>query len=106
VLKELREWENSRDVTALYAMITKNKKIIQEKAKSMIFKQGQLHLVHADNLITLLKDILFGLKLSNSQWKIIVSMADRQKNSMIDLDLFISLVEQSTRQATSHPRFK
>jgi Ca2+-binding EF-hand superfamily protein len=87
-------------------MITKNKKVLLDKAKPMLLKQGTYRLINADNLISLLKDVLFGVKLSNTQWKIIVSMADRQKNSMIDMDLFISLVEQSTKQATSHPRFK
>jgi hypothetical protein len=87
-------------------MITKNKKILLDKAKPMLLKQGTYRFINADNLISLLKDILFGVKLSNTQWKIIVSMADRQKNSMIDMDLFISLVEQSTKQSTSHPRFK
>jgi Ca2+-binding EF-hand superfamily protein len=87
-------------------MITKNKKVLLDKAKPMLLKQGTYRLINADNLISLLKDVLFGVKLSNTQWKIIVSMADRQKNSMIDMDLFISLVEQSTKQATSHPTFK
>ncbi len=104
ILKELREWESSREVSVIYGLITRNKKMLKEKAQSFFIKQGQYTVIHSDNLINILKEILKGIKMSNTQWKILVGIADREKNNFIDFELFLSLVSNSAKLASSHPR--
>lgn len=104
ILKHFREWENSKEQSNIYQAITKNKKIIKEKVKDMLLKQGKSLVIHSENLITILKEVLDRFKMSNTHWKLIVSIADREKNAMIDFGLFMNLIEASTKQATSHPK--
>jgi len=108
IQKELREWENSRDISTLHSLISRNKKIIKSKAKEMLMK-GPLgsQVINAENLISILKEVFQGkINLHNTQWKIVVSIADRDRSSMIDFDLFMNLVEKSTKQHLSHPKIK
>ena len=103
-MKTLREWENSRDISEIYKSITKNKKVIREKAKDMLIKQASGIVINAQNLINILKDVLPIISLNNTQWKMIVNIADKDKSSMIDFELFLNLVFKSTKQFISHPK--
>jgi hypothetical protein len=86
-------------------VISKNKKIIREKINEMLISQGkQQAVIHCDNLISVLREILQSVQMSNTQWKILVSIADVEKNSFIDFNLFMRLVETSAKQSTSHPK--
>lgn len=106
VMKNLRDWENSRDISSLYLTISKNKKLIKEKTKGMLIKQGLNYMIHAENLISTLKDIFYNVRISNTQWKMIISIADREKNALIDFDLFFNLIDKSVKQQLSHPKIK
>ncbi len=71
----------------------------------MLIKHGTVaNAINAQNLIAVLKEFYSKVKLNNTQWKIIVSIADREKNNIIDFDLFMNLVESSTKKQVSHPR--
>ena len=105
MFKKIRDWETSSDVSMIYKAITKNKKIIREKVKPMLITEKTRHVIQADNLIAILKEVLGNFNINNTQWKIIVAIGDRDRTSMIDFDLFINVVESSAKQASSHPRF-
>ncbi len=106
ILKELRDWENSKDVSILYSLIAKNKKFIREKANSMILIDKGVAKINSENLISVLKNVLSDININNTQWKIVVSIGDKEKNSLIDFDLFMKIIEQSNKQFTSHPYVK
>jgi Ca2+-binding EF-hand superfamily protein len=61
-------------------------------------------LVHEDNLISVLKDIFPNYKLSNTQWKMIVEIGDKDSNNFINFDTFIKLVEH-TSMREGMPKF-
>ncbi len=105
VLDKLRNWENSNDINLIYQAISKNKKIIKENAKPFLMKQNQSIVILADNLINIIKEVT-NFKISNTQWRMIVGIADRERNSMINFDLFLSLITNSSKLSSSHPKFK
>ncbi len=103
-LKATRSWENSKEISDIYYLISRNKKQIKEQAKEYSSKQGQSSVIPAEILVDILSRMFTTLKLDYNNWKLIVNIADKDKNSMIDLDLLFNLVVQSTKFNTSHPR--
>jgi len=100
----MRSWENSKEISEIYYLISRNKKQIKEQAKFCTIKQGPNTYIHVDNLIDILSKMFSNLKLEPNRWKLIVNIADKEKNSLIDLDLLFNLVVNSTKLTTSHPR--
>ena len=105
-IKALREWETSDGVIGLYKAIAKNKKVIWDKVKSMSFGRVQSMMIQQDNLIAVLKDVFPSWRLTNTQWKMIVQIADKDKSNLIQFDLFIKIVEHCANKAKSQPRLK
>lgn len=103
VIKELREWENSKEVSNIYALVNRNRKIVREQAKNYIINKN---IINAENLITILETSLPGCKMSKTQWKILVSIADRERNGLIDFELFLTLANNSSKLVSSHPKFQ
>lgn len=103
-LKATRSWENSKDISEIYYLISRNKKQIKEQAKEFLIKQGQNLVIQVDNLVDILSRMFPSLKLDTHKWKLIVNMADKEKNSMIDFEFLFNLVVNSTKLTTSHPR--
>lgn len=103
-LKATRSWENSKEISEIYYQLTRNKKQIKEQAKEYSVKQGQNLVIHVESLVDILASMFPGLKLDFNKWKLIVNIADKEKNFMIDLDLLFNLVGNSTKLTTSHPR--
>ena len=104
--KVLREWETSGDVTVLYKFLFKNRKIIKQKIKDNNYLIGSngFELVHSGNLISILKDILPELRLSQTQWKMIVNIAQNERvDELIDINEFFRLLEITSRNMVSHP---
>ena len=104
--KVLREWETSGDVTVLYKFLYKNRKIIKQKIKDNNYLIGTngFELVHSGNLISILKDILPELRLSQTQWKMIVNIAQNERvDELIDINEFFRLLEITSRNMVSHP---
>ena len=54
-------------------------------------------LINANNLIDILKNVLGKLRLSLTQWKMIVSLGDKDKSGLIDFDAFIKIVEATSK---------
>ena len=103
-MKILRNWETSKEISDIYKLIARNKKIIKEKVKMFSYGNGRNGLViQSDNMVKVLKDVLGNLKLSYTQWKMLVSCGDRDKSGMIDFDTFMKVVEASANFDKSHP---
>jgi len=103
VIKELREWENSREVSNIYALVNRNRKLIREATKNYIINKN---IINTDNLISILENVLPDVKMSKTQWKILVAIADRERNGLIDFELFLTLANKSSKMHTSHPKFQ
>lgn len=103
VLKELREWENSKEVSNIYALINRNRKLIREKAKNYIINKN---IINSENLISVLEIVVTGVRMSKTQWKMLVAIADRERNGLIDFELFLNLANNSSKLVASHPKFQ
>lgn len=102
--KILREWESSSDICHIYKQIAKNKKAIDEALKNYIIDYGGTQLVLHDNLVSALKDLLPLSKLSHTQWKMLVMIGKSERDNLIDLGVFFSVIEQSAKNMNSHPK--
>ena len=101
-MKILREWETSREIIEIYKLIARNKRLIRDKVR--LFTVGSnVMLINANNLIDILKNVLGKLRLSQTQWKMIVSLGDKDKSGLIDFDAFIKIVEATSKMERSHP---
>ena len=101
-MKILREWETSKEIIEIYKLIARNKRLIRDKVK--LFTVGSnVMLINASNLIDILKNVLGKLRLSLTQWKMIVSLGDKDKSGLIDFDAFIKIVEATSKMEKSHP---
>lgn len=103
VIKELREWENSKEVSNIYTMVNRNRKLIREQAKNYIINKN---IINSENLISILDTVITGVKMSKTQWKILVAIADRERNGLIDFELFLNLANSSSKLIASHPKFQ
>ena len=101
-IKILREWETSNDIIEIYKLISKNRKLIKDKVK-LFTLNNQSMLIKTENMIEVLKNVLNKIRLSQTQWKMIVSIGDKDKSGMIDFNTFLSVIETSSKMATSHP---
>lgn len=45
-----------------------------------------------------------GIKLSKTQWKMLAAFADKDKSGNIDFEEFMSIVNNSAKTTTSHPK--
>ena len=98
----LREWETSRDIIEIYKLIARNKKLIRDRVK--LYTLGSnVTLINANNLINILKNVLGRIRLSQTQWKMIVSLGDKDKSGLIDFDAFIKVIEATSKMEKSHP---
>ena len=107
--KILRDWETSGDVSYLFKFIYKNRKVIKEKIKkcNYVLTGDGVQMIHADNLISILKDALPGMKLSQTQWKIIVSPVQKERiDGLINVNEFFKLLETSSKNMAKHPIIK
>ena len=60
-------------------------------------------LIKEADLIYILKDVLGKIKLSQTQWKMIVSIGDLDKTKIIDFNSFINIIESSAKLGLKHP---
>ena len=105
-LQQLREWECSNDLQKIYNEINRNRKLLKDYAKMYLITDGEgKSSIQINNLIVVLKKILPRTELSMTQWKMMVRIADKYGTGMVDLDMFLRLVEQSARNMNQQPRF-
>ena len=101
-LRILRQWETSNYIIEIYKLIAKSRKLIKDKVKIFSIEPNSL-LIKANDMIYVLKSILNKVRLSQTQWKMIVSIGDKDKSGIIDFNKFISVVETTAKMDTSHP---
>ena len=103
----LREWETSGDIMNIYLTIYKNRKLIKDKIyqSDFIFSSDGNNYVQADNLLNIIRDLFPNTKLSQTQWKMIVSIAQNENNNnLIDIEKFFRLMEITSKNLTSQPK--
>ena len=101
-LNILRQWETSNELIEVFKLISKSRKIIRDKVK--IFALDPIAMLIKENdMIYVLKDVLGKVKLSQTQWKMIVSIGDRDKTKIIDFKTFINVVESTAKIGQKHP---
>ena len=101
----IRDWEGSEELADIYKLISKNKKIIEEKVKMYNIKTSSNKLIQENHLINILIHVLGGIRLSYPQWKMIVSLGDTERRGIIDYDAFIRVIDSYANIWQSHPRY-
>ena len=104
-LQKLRNWEMSNDIIFIYKLIGKNRKIIKERVFAKIGNNSNM-LIKVNQLVDILKNVLFNVKLSQTQWKMIASIGDMDKSGIIDFNIFMSIIENTNKIGLSHPKKK
>ena len=93
----------------IYKFLYKNRKEIKQKINEndYLIKINEEEFVHYNNFIDVLKDILPNLKISQTQWKMIVNIAQIERtDDLINIKNFFRLIEFSARNMISHPFIK
>ena len=93
----------------IYLFIYKNRKLIKEKIcqSNYIFNSEGNSFVQADNLLNIIKDLLPNYKLSQTQWKMIINIAQNENNNnLIEIEKFFRLIEITSKNLTSHPKIR
>ena len=103
-LKKLRKWETSNDIISIYKDISRSRKLILQEIKDTAFGPNST-IIHEDNLIKVLKNMFPYFKLTNTQWRMIVEIGDKDTQGFINFDTFIKLVENCARREEM-PRMK
>ena len=96
----LRKWETTNNIFDIYKIIAKNNKIIKEKVKENSVT-GNSIIIHADNLIKVLKEVLPRINLSHTQWRMIVSLGEELGVGLINYETFIKIVKISSKISKS-----
>ena len=99
----LKNWELSNDILDVYKLIARNHRIIEEKVKEQSIT-GDCTIIHADNLITVLKEVLPKVYLTHTQWRMIVSLGEEISLGLINYETFIKIIKLSSRISKSHIR--
>ena len=72
----LKEWVNSNEIIKIFKLISKNKKLIKEKFKIFSIAPSCL-LIHSNDLISILKESLYNINLTDGQWKLIINIGKK-----------------------------
>jgi hypothetical protein len=100
----LREWETSRDLAEIYNTIIRNKKVLRDRMRGHVYIRYGVCTINADNLVNLMKEVFYRLKLSNTQWKILTNMADKEKNGLVDVELFFMMLGNNAKLNKAIPK--
>ena len=99
---ELRQWENSDDITQKYLLIYKNRKQIKNKLidNNFIINKSGRQYVNSDTLILVIKKMLPTCKLSNIQWKMFTNIGKSGANidNLVCISDFFKLIENATKK--------
>ena len=105
---ELRQWENSDDITQKYLIIYKNRKQIKNKLSDnnfIIHKSGRQY-VNSDTLILVIQKMLPNCKLSRIQWKMITNIGKGPNvDNLVCLSDFFKLIEIATKKNNNFKTF-
>jgi len=97
----LKKWEMTNNIFEIYKLIARNNKLIKEKVKEHSIT-GECTIIHADNLIKVLKEVLPRVYLSHTQWRMIASLGEEVSLGLVNYDKFIKIIKLSSRLSKSH----
>lgn len=100
----LREWESSNDICEIYKLIHKNKKMIRQVLSSFILDKSGIQIIQTDNLIIALKDLFPCIKISHTQWRMLVLIGKTEIENLIDLNRFFLMIDECVKKMVSHPK--
>ena len=103
-LKATRSFENSKEISDIYNLLTRNKRQIKEEIKRYFIVHGGNILIHCDNFIEVLSKMFPKSNLDKNKWKLVLSVGDKDKNLLIDIDFFFNQIANSNRLTVSHPK--
>ena len=103
-LKAMRSFENSREISDIYYLMTRNKRQIKEESKKYFINQGGYLVIHSEQFVEVLAKMFPSAKLDINRWKLIVNIGDKDKNSLIDVDFLFNQIGNSNRFTVSHPK--
>jgi Ca2+-binding EF-hand superfamily protein len=92
----LKKWENSHEIIKIFKLISRNRKLIKEKFKLFSIASSCL-LIHTNDLINILKEVLYNLNLTNEQWKMIINIGKKDRTDYIDFKTFITIIEYASK---------
>ena len=101
----IRDWEGSEQITEIYKLISKNKKLIKDKVKLYTIRTSDNLLIQENNLIDILINVLGKIRISYPQWKMIVGLGDTERNGVIDFNAFIRVIDSYANIKNSHPTY-
>ena len=106
---ELRQWENSDDITQKYLLIYKNRKQIKNKLSDnnfIIHRNGRQY-VNSETLILIIQKMLPSCKLSRIQWKMITNIGKNVGvDNLVCLNDFFRLMEITTQKNNNFKPYK
>lgn len=82
-------------------MINKNKNVIKEISRTYLIRPN---FIHSENFIKILKEAFPNANISNTQWKIVIAIGDKDKNGQVDVDLFFDLISNCSKISSSVPK--
>ena len=92
----LKEWENSNEMIKIFKLISRNRKLIKEKFKLFSVASSCL-LIRTNDLINILKEILYNINLTNEQWKAIINIGKKDRSEYVDFKSFITIIEYASK---------
>ena len=100
----IRDWEGSEEITEIYKLISKNKKVIRDKVKLYTIRTSSNLLIQDNYLIDILINVLGKIRMSYPQWKMIVALGDTERNGIIDFNEFMRAIDSYANIKNSHPK--
>jgi len=96
-IKAMRSYENSREISDIYYLMSRNKRQIKEESKKYFIRQGGNLVIQSDNFVEVLAQMFPSVKLDVNRWKMIVNIGDKDRNSLIDVDYLFNQIGNSNR---------
>jgi len=102
-VKSIRSYENSKEISEIYYLITRNKRQIKEECKPYFVRLGGNLIIRTESFVNVLAKMFPG-KLDFDKWKLIVMIGDKNRNASIDVEYFFNQIGNSNRLTVSHPK--
>lgn len=100
----IRDWEGSEDISEIFRLISKNKKVIRDKVKLYTIRTSDDLFIQENHLIDILINVLGKRRISYLQWKMITGLGDTKRNGIIDFRVFIKAIESYANVKNSHQK--
>jgi Ca2+-binding EF-hand superfamily protein len=72
--------------------------------KGHVYNRNGVQTITGENLVNIMKEMFFKLKLSNTQWKMLTNMADKEKSGHVDVELFFMMLGNNAKLNKAIPK--